>query len=62
MLTVLQKRHARTFSEDERIQAQQNVKKTEDEEDEDISEDEDPMMLAREAKDWKVSIINFEYA
>ncbi|KAI2786877.1 Zuotin [Penicillium oxalicum] len=47
------KRHARTFSEDERIQAQQNVKKTEDEEDEDISEDEDPMMLAREAKDWK---------
>ncbi|KAF3401983.1 Zuotin [Penicillium rolfsii] len=47
------KRHARTFSEDERIQAQQNVKKTEDEEDEDISEDEDPMMLARDAKDWK---------
>ncbi|KAJ6023872.1 hypothetical protein N7540_004669 [Penicillium herquei] len=47
------KRHNRTFSEDERLQAQQNVKKTEDEEDDDISEDEDPMMLAREAKDWK---------
>ncbi|KAJ5378036.1 Zuotin [Penicillium cataractarum] len=47
------KRHARTFSEDERIQAQQNVKKTEEDEDEDISEDEDPMMLSRDAKDWK---------
>ncbi|KAJ5931004.1 hypothetical protein N7466_006497 [Penicillium verhagenii] len=47
------KRHNRTFSEDERLQAQQNVKKTEDEEDDDISEDEDPMMLNREAKDWK---------
>ncbi|KAJ5594639.1 uncharacterized protein N7459_000847 [Penicillium hispanicum] len=47
------KRHHRTFSEDERIQAQQNVKKTEDEEDDDISEPEDPMMLTREAKDWK---------
>ncbi|KAJ5691931.1 hypothetical protein N7462_001354 [Penicillium macrosclerotiorum] len=47
------KRHNRTFSEDERIQAKQNVKKTEDEEDMEISEDEDPMMLTREAKDWK---------
>ncbi|KAJ5985712.1 hypothetical protein N7499_007997 [Penicillium canescens] len=47
------KRNNRTFSEDERIQAQHNVKKTEVEEDDDISEDEDPMMLAREAKDWK---------
>ncbi|KAE8377378.1 zuotin [Aspergillus bertholletiae] len=47
------KRHHRTFSEDERIQAQQNVKKTEDEEDDNISEDEDPMMLSRDAKDWK---------
>ncbi|KAJ5116742.1 Heat shock protein DnaJ N-terminal [Penicillium angulare] len=47
------KRHHRTFSEDERLQAQQNVKKTEEEEDDDISEDEDPMMLNREAKDWK---------
>ncbi|KAJ5943848.1 hypothetical protein N7516_004016 [Penicillium verrucosum] len=46
-------RHNRTFSEDERLQAQSNVKKTETEEDDDISEDEDPMMLAREAKDWK---------
>ncbi|GAB1200292.1 DnaJ domain-containing protein [Aspergillus pseudonomiae] len=47
------KRHHRTFSEDERIQAQQNVKKTEEEEDDEISEDEDPMMLSRDAKDWK---------
>lgn len=47
------KRHHRTFSEDERIQAQQSAKKTEDEEDDDISEDEDPTMLARDAKDWK---------
>jgi DnaJ family protein C protein 2 len=54
MLISLQKRHQRTFSEDERIQAQQNVKKTEDDEDDDISEDEDPMMLQRDAKDWKV--------
>ncbi|KAL3474254.1 zuotin [Aspergillus californicus] len=47
------KRHQRTFSEDERIQAQQNVKKTEDDEDDEISEDEDAMMLQRDAKDWK---------
>ncbi|KAJ5216711.1 Heat shock protein DnaJ N-terminal [Penicillium citrinum] len=47
------KRHNRTFSEDERLQAQNNAKKTEDEENMDISEDEDPMMLSREAKDWK---------
>ncbi|KAJ5885389.1 hypothetical protein N7495_009899 [Penicillium taxi] len=46
-------RHNRTFSEDEAIQAQHNVKKTEDDEDDDISEDEDPMMLSRDAKDWK---------
>lgn len=49
-----QSRHHRTFSEDERIQAQQNVKKTEDDEDDEISEDEDSMMLQRDAKDWKV--------
>ncbi|KAJ5548412.1 hypothetical protein N7513_005646 [Penicillium frequentans] len=47
------KRHNRTFSEDDRLQAQQNVKKTEEESDGEISEDEDPMMLNREAKDWK---------
>ncbi|RJE22658.1 hypothetical protein PHISCL_05002 [Aspergillus sclerotialis] len=47
------KRHHRTFSEDERIQAQHNVKKTEDDEDDDISEPEDIGMLSREAKDWK---------
>ncbi|TKA78255.1 hypothetical protein B0A49_02621 [Cryomyces minteri] len=47
------KRHKRTFSEDERIQAQENVKKVEDEDAGDISEPEDPLMLQRDAKDWK---------
>ena len=48
-----QKRHHRTFSEDERIQAQENVKKVEDDDSGEISEPEDPMMLQRDAKDWK---------
>jgi hypothetical protein len=47
-------RHKRTFSEDDRIQAQENVKKVEDDESGEISEPEDPMMLSRDAKDWKV--------
>lgn len=47
-------RHKRTFSEDDRIQAQQNVKKVEDDDAGDISEPEDPTMLLRDAKDWKV--------
>ncbi|BDD63881.1 DnaJ (Hsp40), sub C, member 2 [Monascus purpureus] len=47
------KRHQRTFSEDERIQAQQTVKKTEEDDDGEISEAEDPIMLSRDAKDWK---------
>ncbi|KAF2431212.1 DnaJ-domain-containing protein [Tothia fuscella] len=47
------KRHKRTFSEDERIQAAENVKKVEDVDDGDISETEDPVMLQRDAKDWK---------
>ncbi|OXV11380.1 hypothetical protein Egran_00857 [Elaphomyces granulatus] len=47
------KRHRRTFSEDERIQAQERVKKVEEEEDNEISEPEDPIMLSRDAKDWK---------
>lgn len=47
------KRHGRTFSEDERIQAQAKVKKIEDDDDDEISEPEDPVMLSREAKDWK---------
>ncbi|KAI9770009.1 MAG: hypothetical protein M1840_003720 [Geoglossum simile] len=47
------KRHQRTFSEDERIQAQENVKKVEDEDADEISEPEDPMLLSRDAKDWK---------
>jgi hypothetical protein len=49
-------RHKRTFSEDDRIQAQENVKKVEDDDLGEISEAEDPMMLARDAKDWKVNI------
>lgn len=53
-LYVLQKRHHRTFSEDDRIQAQENVKKVEDDDAGDISEPEDPLMLHRDAKDWKV--------
>lgn len=48
-------RHKRTFSEDDRIQAQESAKKIEDGDESDESEDEDPMMLQREAKDWKVS-------
>jgi DnaJ family protein C protein 2 len=51
------KRHKRTFSEDERIQAQENVKKIEDDDSGEISEPEDPVMLQRDAKDWKVYII-----
>lgn len=50
------KRHKRTFSEDERIQAQESAKKVEDEDAGDISEEEDPLMLQRDAKDWKVRI------
>jgi DnaJ family protein C protein 2 len=47
-------RHKRTFSEDDRIQAQERAKKVEDADDSDISEPEDPLMLQRDAKDWKV--------
>ncbi|KAF2006982.1 zuotin [Amniculicola lignicola CBS 123094] len=47
------KRHKRTFSEDDRIQAQVNVKKVEDDDAGEISEPEDPLMLQRQAKDWK---------
>ncbi|KAL8694660.1 MAG: hypothetical protein Q9218_000755 [Villophora microphyllina] len=47
------KRHKRTFSEDERIQAQENVKKVEDEDGDEISEPENELMLGRDAKDWK---------
>jgi hypothetical protein len=53
-IVLLQKRHKRTFSEDDRIQAQSNVKKVEDEDPDDIDEPEDPLMLQRAAKDWKV--------
>lgn len=54
LLTTVQKRHRRTFSEDDRIQAQENVKKVEDDDAGEISEPEDQMMLQRDAKDWKV--------
>ncbi|KAF1348722.1 DnaJ domain-containing protein [Delphinella strobiligena] len=47
------KRHQRTFSEDDRIQAEKHVKKIEDDDAGDISEPEDPAMLQRDAKDWK---------
>ncbi|KAL9105567.1 MAG: hypothetical protein Q9227_009268 [Pyrenula ochraceoflavens] len=47
------KRHNRTFSEDERIQAQEKAKKVEDDDPGEISEPEDPLELARDAKDWK---------
>ncbi len=49
-------RHKRTFSEDDRIQAQESAKKIEKDDDSDVSEPEDPLMLQREAKDWKVRI------
>lgn len=48
-------RHKRTFSEDDRIQAQERAKNVEEDDPGEISEPEDPMMLQREAKDWKVS-------
>ncbi|KAF8246268.1 DnaJ-domain-containing protein, partial [Wilcoxina mikolae CBS 423.85] len=47
------KRHSRTFSEDDRIQASQKVKNVEDEDAGEISEPEDPAMLSRDPKDWK---------
>jgi hypothetical protein len=53
-------RHKRTFSEDDRIQAQENVKRIEEDDDGEISEPEDPMMLSRDAKDWKVRVNHLE--
>lgn len=47
-------RHKRTFSEDDRIQAQESAKKVEDVDDGEESEAEDPMLLQLQAKDWKV--------
>ncbi|ATY62380.1 heat shock [Cordyceps militaris] len=46
-------RHKRTFSEDDRIQAQESAKKTEDADESEEDEEEDAMLLQREAKDWK---------
>jgi hypothetical protein len=37
-------------------EALSKVKKSEDDDDGEISEPEDPLMLARDAKDWKVRI------
>lgn len=51
-----QKRHSRTFSEDDRIQASQNVKNVEDDDVGEISEPESPLLLQRDPKDWKVSM------
>jgi DnaJ family protein C protein 2 len=55
-------RHKRTFSEDDRIQAQEAAKKVENEDEGEISEPEDPMDLARDAKDWKVRRNNPAFA
>ena len=50
-------RHNRTFSEDDRIEAEARAKKVDaGDDDGDISEPEDPSLLLREAKDWKVRI------
>lgn len=46
-------RHQRTFSEDDRIQAQESAKKVEDGDESEEEEAEDPMMLQLQAKDWK---------
>lgn len=51
---LIQKRHNRTFSEDDRIVAQEKVKNVEEAEEDDFSDVEDPMILQREARDWKV--------
>ena len=50
-------RHKRTFSEDDRIQAQESAKNVEDGDESDMSEPEDPMLLQLQAKDWKVRAI-----
>lgn len=46
-------RHKRTFSEDDRIQAQEKAKNPEDDDEAEVSEAEDPMDLQLQAKDWK---------
>lgn len=53
MAFARRKRLGRTFSEDDRIQQASRAKKTEDEDLGEISEPEDPMMLQRDAKDWR---------
>ncbi|KAK5070523.1 Zuotin [Lithohypha guttulata] len=53
MAFARRKRLGRTFSEDERIQQQSKAKKVEEDDDGEISEPEDPLMLARDPKDWR---------
>jgi DnaJ family protein C protein 2 len=55
-------RHKRTFSEDDRIEAQNAATKIEKDDESDVSEVEDPMMLQREAKDWKVRLFGIYYS
>lgn len=47
------KRHGRTFSEDERIQAEQNVKQVESVDEEEPDEPESAELLKSDPKDWK---------
>lgn len=47
------KQHGRTFSEDEKIQAQAKVKNVEKESESEEDEPEDPDMLRRDPKEWK---------
>ena len=47
------KRHGRSFSEDERIEAERNVKNVEDVEEEEEDEPESAALLKSDPKDWK---------
>ena len=58
---MLQKRHSRTFSEDDRIQAEQKIKNVEDEDDDEFDVVNDPSLLSRDPKDWKVRANRYSY-
>ncbi|BFZ53986.1 Zuotin [Savitreella phatthalungensis] len=47
------KRHSRTFSEDERLEAEKNVKNVEEVEEEEAEEPESAELLKSDPKDWK---------
>lgn len=47
------KRHGRSFSEDERLEAERTVKRVEDVEEEEEDEPESPALLRSDPKDWK---------